>query len=155
MSKKLGAIGNFVSSKRLTGIPVISKSGEIIGHVSELRLNGFNVEGIIVKRFFSLRSVFIDKLFIKVFNQNEVLLKVNPVTELLGVKVYDGSGRKLGKIKKIVRGNNNNDFKSLIVKDGFFARPLLIDRSQIEIMKRNVILNVESITENRKKGDKK
>lgn len=144
-----------MSSKRLNKIPVITRSGEIIGHVSEVRLNGFSVEGIVVERLFKMHSVFIDKSLIKVFNQNEILLKINPVTELIGIKVYDGSGRKLGKIQKVIRNNNKNDFTSLVVKDGFFKRPLLVDRSQIEIMKKNIILNVESLERSKIKGKKK
>ena len=144
-----------LSSKRFKKIPVITKSGEIIGRVSEVRLDGFCVEGVVVERFLNFRSVFIDKSFIKVFNQNEVLLKINPVTELVGVRVYDGSGRKLGKVSKVLRKNNGNDFDSLVVKDGFFARPSLVDRSHIEIMKRNIILNVESLERSKVKGKKR
>lgn len=94
---------------------------------------------------FDLNSVFIDKFFIKVFNQNEVLLKINPVTELVGVMVYDSSGRRLGKIRKVLRNDNKNNFKSLVVKNKFYSKPVLVERGQIEIMRKNVILNVESL----------
>jgi sporulation protein YlmC with PRC-barrel domain len=134
---------------------VITRSGEIIGRVSEVRLDGFCVEGVVVERPLFSGSVFIDKSFIKVFNQNEVLLKINPVTELVGVKVYDGSGRKLGRVSKVLRDDNKNNFKSLVVKDGFFRRPLLVDRSHIEIMKKNIILNVESLERSKGKGRKR
>lgn len=156
ISSKLKSIGELVSSRRLGKIVVISKSGEIIGKVREIRTKEFNVEGIIVAKPFSRYYEFIDKQSIKVFNQNEVLLKINPVTSLKGLSVYDTSGRRLGKVKKVMRSDNNNDFTSLVVKDKFYSKALLIEKDKIDIMKKNIILNIDydEHFENSKKNKK-
>lgn len=157
ISNRYKAIGELISSKRLKRIDVITKSGEILGKVKEVRINGFNVEGILVYKPFSFNSEFIDKNFIKVFNKNEVLLNTNPVTALKGLLVYDNSGRKLGKVKKVLRKDNKNDFKSLIVKDKFYSRPILVEKDKISIMKKNIVLNIDYVeySDNLKKNEKK
>lgn len=142
ISNKLKTIGDLVSSKRLDKIVVISKSGEIIGRVKEVRLKKFSFEGIVVKSSF-FGSVFIDRSFIKEFNQNEVLLTINPVTILGGLSVYDKSGRKLGKVRKVLREGNKNKLKSLVVRDKFYSRSILIPKDKIDIMKKNIVLNID------------
>lgn len=143
ISGRLKVISDLVSSRRLRRIPVITKSGEIIGRIREVRMNSFVVEGIIIERPFSFSYTFIDKAFVKVFKQQEVVLNINPVTFLRGLYVYDKSGRKLGKVRKVLRDNINNDFKSLVVKDKFYSKSILIEKDKIDIMKKNIILNID------------
>ncbi len=144
ISTKIKALGDLINSNKLRKIPVITKSGEIIGRVKAVRMNKFSVEGIQVSRpwsFFS--STFIDKSLIKVFNQNEAVLNINPVTALKGLAVYDTSGRRLGTVRKIIREGNSNNFKSLVVKNRFYSRAILIEKDKIDIMKKNIILNID------------
>ena len=143
LSKKYKSIGDLISSRKLGNIVVISKNGEIVGKVGAVRMKGFSVEGIVIFKFFGLGSIFIDRSFIKVFNQNEVLLNINPVTSLKGRQVYDVSGRKLGKVRKILRKDNDNNFTSIVVKDRFYKKPILIGKDKIDIMKKNIVLNID------------
>jgi sporulation protein YlmC with PRC-barrel domain len=143
ISNRLRTVADLISSKNLHSVVVISKSGEIIGRVRNLRIRGFNVEGIVISRLFSTHKEFIDKAFIKTFNQDQILLKINPVPSLKGLKVYDRSGRKLGKVRKVLRQDNRNDFTSLVVKDRFYSRSILVGKSNIGIMKKNIILNMD------------
>ena len=134
ISARLKSVGDLVSSRRLGRIVVISRSGEIIGKVREIRTKGFNVEGIIISKPYSAAKEFIDRSFIKVLNQNEALLNINPVTSLKGLSVYDISGRKLGKVVKVLRKDNSNSFSSIVVKNRFYSRPILIGKDKIDIM---------------------
>lgn len=132
-----------VSSRKLSRIVVISKSGEIIGRVKEIRTKGFNVEGIIISKPFSTYYQFVDRPLIKVLNRNQALLRINPVTSLKGLSVYDTSGRKLGKVTKVMRHDNSNNFTSIVVKNKFYSRQILIEKDKIDIMKKNIILNID------------
>jgi sporulation protein YlmC with PRC-barrel domain len=143
ISNKYKSIGELISSRRLKNIVVISKSGEIIGKVREVRMKDFKVEGIILVKHLNLSPEFIDRSFIKVFTQNEVLLNINPVTTLKGLSVYDSSGRELGKVRKILRADNKNNFTSLVVKHRFYSRPILIPKDKIDVMKKNIVLNID------------
>ena len=155
LSKRLKSVADLINSKKLDKIVVISRNGEIIGNVREIRVKSFDVEGIVISKHFSLNHEFIDKQFIKVFNENEVLLNINPVTSLKGRSVYDSSGRNLGKVRKVLRDNNKNDFRSIVVKGKFFSKPILVEKSSIDIMKKNIILNVEYEKGNYKKIKKR
>lgn len=114
-----------------------------MGKVTEIRTKGFSVEGIVVSKQYPGGQEFIDKSFIKVLNQNEALLNINPVTNLKGLSVYDTSGRMLGKIVKVLRKDNRNEFTSIVVKNKFYSRSILIPKDKIDIMKKNIILNID------------
>lgn|GEM_PF-1959446 len=143
ISNKIKSIGDLVNSRRLKKIVVISKSGEIVGKIREVRMKGFSVEGLVISSGILSVPVFIDRQFIKVFNQNEVLLAINPITTLRGLSVYDTSGRNLGKVRKILRQDNRNEFTSLVVRNKFYSRAVLIPKDKIDIMKKNIILNID------------
>jgi sporulation protein YlmC with PRC-barrel domain len=143
ISNRLKTVADLINSRSLQNIVVISRSGEIVGRVKSLRMKGFNVEGIVIAKPFSISKEFIDRAFIKTFDQNQILLKINPVTSLKGLKVYDMSGRKLGKVIKVLRQSNTNNFTGLVIKNRFFSRPILVEKEKIDIMKKNVILNID------------
>ena len=159
ISIRYKSLGELINSKRLKHIVVISKSGEILGRIKEVRMKGFGVEGIIFYRPWSFGSTFIDKSFIKVFNQNEALLNINPVTSLKGLSVYDTAGRDIGKVRKVMRPDKRNDFTSLVVKNRFYSRSVLIPKDKIDIMKKNIVLNIDYLEysdqlKKKKKADK-
>ena len=143
ISKRLNTIADLVNSRKLHNIIVISKNGDIVGRVKSLRIKGFDVEGIVISKPLSMSKEFIDRSFIKSFSQSQILLSINPVTSLKGLTVYDISGRKLGKVKKVLRKDHTNSFTSLVVKGRIFSRPILIEKEKIDIMKKNIILNVD------------
>jgi sporulation protein YlmC with PRC-barrel domain len=149
ISNRLKTVADLTNSKNLHSVVVISKSGEIVGRVRNLRTRGFNVEGIVISRPFSMFKQFIDKSFIKTFNQDQILLKINPVLSLRGLKVYDKSGRRLGKVRKVLRQDNGNNFTSFVVKDKFYSKSILIGKDNIGIMKKNIILNMDYDKESR------
>jgi sporulation protein YlmC with PRC-barrel domain len=143
ISNRLKTVADLTNSKNLHSVVVISRSGEIVGKVRNLRIKGFNVEGIVIARPFSMYKQFIDKVFIQTFNQDQILLKINPVLSFKGLKVYDKSGRKLGKVRKVLRSDNTNNFTSLVVRDRFYSRSILVGKENIAIMKKNIILNMD------------
>jgi sporulation protein YlmC with PRC-barrel domain len=74
-------------------------------------------------------------------SEESIVLSIDPVTELVGKKVFDADGRNLGKVVKLNRRSAENDFESLIVKKRIYSKGIVIPKKEIDTAKKNIILN--------------
>ena len=130
------------SLKSVLGSKVISQSGEIVGIVEDVVYNGYSIKGFLVKTPAFRKNVFIDKSFLDRFSVKGVMLNIDPVTTFIGKVVFDLSGRNIGKVTKVNRKDDLNIFNSLTVKKGVFGKEILISKSYVAVIKKNVILKV-------------
>lgn len=128
----------FESIKDYLGKKVVSKSGKTIGSVMDVLFTDKGIKGVIVYKLFT--SFYVDKAFFNTVD-NKAMLSIDPVPLLKGKQVFDLDGKKLGKVVKVNRKNNNNDFESLTVRKRFFSKSIRIPKSEIDVMKNNIILN--------------
>ncbi|MGM5484758.1 MAG: PRC-barrel domain-containing protein [Nanobdellota archaeon] len=119
------------------GKKVFSKSGDHVGKVKDLVIRDYYVEGIIVK---GKRYMFIDK---KYFSSDEeaIILSIEPVYNHLRKRVFDSDGKNLGRVIGVERKDNSNDFTNLILKKGYFSKSFKIPYKEINVLKKNIILN--------------
>ena len=128
----------FESIRDYLGKKVVSKSGKTIGSIREVLFTDNGIKGIIVYRLFS--RFYVDKSFFNTVG-NKAMLSINPVMLLKRKEVFDLDGKRLGKVVKVNRKNNTNDFDSITVKKRFFLKSIQIPKSEIDVMKKNIILN--------------
>lgn len=114
---------------------VIAENGEILGKVKDVAFDMNKVIGI-----YTTKGYLIEKTYIKQLLNDSIILKINPVISLVGKIVFDKDGKKIGKVKKVVRKDNSNDFTELIVKGSIFRKSLHIPKKKIETMDKNIIL---------------
>lgn len=126
------------STKWYLGKKVVSKSGAIIGKVSDIVLSDKGIHGLVFKHGF--HSTCLDKQYIQDVS-DAVILGIDPVTSLVGKLVFDADGRKLGKVTKVGRKGCSNLFVDLAVKKRFFSKELRIPKDHVAVMRKNVILN--------------
>jgi sporulation protein YlmC with PRC-barrel domain len=130
-TKKLEGTNSFSS---YIGKKVYSKSGEMIGTVKDVIMKNDIMLGVLVHR------VFIGKEFFKSYTADAIMLKIDPVTNLLGKQVYDSAGDRVGKVVELNRKSTGNSFYELRVKKNIYSRSVFINKKDIEIAKKNVIL---------------
>ena len=132
-------IENHYRLKETIGKKVLASNGEVIGHVSDIAYDMHKILGIYVVG--GGQKVLIGRENIGQLNTDSILLKINPVTKLLGKVVFDSNGKKVGKVTKFVRSSTENDFLELWVKRTPFSKHRKIPKLDIEIIGKTIILN--------------
>ena len=145
-SKKTKIISNRLKKvdhlKRFTsyiGKKVYSKSGEYIGKVCDLLFRDDRFLGILIDR----RNVFIGREFFGGESEKRIMLKIEPVTNLIGKQVFGATGKKIGKISDIKRKSNSNNYTDLWVKKSIYRKSFTVPKKDIDVAKKNIILKKE------------
>lgn len=136
-TKKLDKTRKFSS---YLGKSVYSKRGMFVGKVLDVIMKGDSMIGVLVK---ANKIIFIGKEFFKSDTENAIMLKIDPVTEIIGKTVYDSSGKRLGKVVGLKRKTTGNTYSELLVKKAIYRKAFSIPKKEVEIAKKNVILNKE------------
>ncbi len=127
--------------KKLIGKRVISKGGEVIGKVSQIRINPYhmNLEGVLVKRGIFRKKLYIGKTFFSHLSDDAIILNEELSLFIKGKYVFTSEGERVGKVSKVVRKGNSNELQSLVIKS-LFTHEIVIDNSEIKHIGKSVIL---------------
>jgi len=126
------------------GKKVLAKNGLKVGKVSDFVIDkSYNIVSLKVRNWF--RTFYVDTLFIDSLSNKVVKLNIIPVVTNIGKKVFDVEGRYVGKVVGLVKTNDKNEFKGLIVKKRFFFRGKTINKSDIKTNDKNIILKIEHV----------
>jgi sporulation protein YlmC with PRC-barrel domain len=140
ISSRLDSLKGTESFMEYLNKKVFSKSGEYIGRVRDVISYSDKIAGAVINGKY---NYFIDEKYFESDSKKALVLSINPVFSLIGKKVYDSQGRKIGKVIGIKRDTTANKFKALIVKKHFFLKPFFIPKGDIEVSKKNIILKFE------------
>ncbi len=126
--------------------PVLSRSGHRAGRLIDIEISDNKITVIeVIHRF---RKIRIPADWITNTNtlkkNSALILDRDPFYTLLGRTVYDGAGRKLGKVRNLKQIGNTEKFDSFIVKKGWLSRSLLIDGEKIQVKKKGILLEYEA-----------
>lgn len=149
LSSKVEAIKDENKLSSYVGKKVFSKSGEYVGTVQDVVVNKDFVIGVICK---GKMPVFIDKEFFESDSADAIMLKIEPVTSIIGKKVFDATGKKIGTVSDLDRKTNANAYNSLMVKKNALFKPFLIPKKDVAASKHSVLLKGEYKKEEDAKG---
>jgi sporulation protein YlmC with PRC-barrel domain len=129
-----------INVRHILGAKVLSKTGQVVGRVKQLRMNQktFKIEGIIV-HISLFHRVYIGVSYIKSISNEAVILSVDLSIMIKGKRVVDNEGKIVGKVKMIVRRGERNDISTLVVHK-FMRKDLEIPTSAIKTVSKSVIL---------------
>jgi len=108
ISREIKDISNIELSSQHIGKKVYSKSGEFVGKVYDVAMKNRCFTGLMVS---GARNVFIDKDFFESDADGVIMLKIEPVTNIIGKQVFDSAGKIVGKVVGLNRKNNSYLFK--------------------------------------------
>ena len=131
-----------VSTKDIEGTKVLSKGGEKIGTVKAVHVSPrlLLFEGVEIDTGFIDVDHFISKEYIKRMSEDGVVLKIDPLTKIVGKKVFDARGKKIGKVKDVKRAAKTNKLVSLNVDRGVAKDDLVIANKMVDQIGENVML---------------
>ncbi len=133
------------SAKELVGTKVLSRTGKNIGEVDTVKLHPKfgTIEGVRVSTGLIGVDHFFGKEYISKITDSAVMLNIDPLTGIVGKKVFDSRGKKVGKVTEVNREGDSNKIISLNVDRGLMQDDLLIARKAIDTIGYNVLLNQE------------
>ena len=137
ISRKLKGLDGMRKTDFYIKKPVLSKSGEYVGRVYDIVLKNGSVEGILVS---GKKNIFVGKEFFSIDPKQHIILSIEPITNMIGKRVFDSTGKLIGKVKDVSRKSNANTYYEIKVKSSFFKRSLNISKKEIGVAKRNIIL---------------
>lgn len=133
---------NTVKLTSLLGKKVLSPGGKKLGNVADVHLHpkNWNVEGVRLGLSAFLGD-YIGKNYIKSISQYGVILKQMPITNYVGMNVYDNRGKLVGRARKVERSKKTNHANAIIVSTGMGKKDITIKNADIEKVGRSVMLN--------------
>ena len=137
ISKKVKTLEKANRFARYMNSKVYSKSGEYIGKVYDVVFDKVRILGVLVS---GKKRIFIDKQFIGKISEDAIVLNIEPVTSMIGKQVYDAEGKKIGTVSGLQRKSNANTFSDILVKRAIYRRAFSIDKKEIGVAKKNIIL---------------
>lgn len=137
ISKKVKTLEKANRFARYMNSKVYSKSGEYIGKVYDVVFDKVRILGVLVA---GKKRIFIDKQFIGKISEDAIVLNIEPVTSMIGKQVYDAEGKKIGTVSGLQRKSNANTFSDILVKRAIYRRAFSIDKKEIGVAKKNIIL---------------
>ncbi len=151
LSREVKNLKNIEKASSYIGKSVYSKSGTLIGRVYDVALKNDIMQGIFVlSKLNKLNRLFIGKEFFRSESKKGIVLKIEPVTSLIGKKVYDAEGRKIGKVIELKRKSNSNNYTDIIVKKSLIGKPIIIPKKHIDLAKKSIILKIKIKEKNEK-----
>lgn len=132
-----------LSASRVLGLKVLAPGGKRLGKVADIHFHPkrWNIEGIRIGLSMFLGD-YIGKNYIKSITENAVILKKMPVTEYVGMKVLDNTGKVVGRVIKVGRSNKSNNFTSITVDRGKGKKDKNFKNKEIEQVGQSIMLNV-------------
>jgi sporulation protein YlmC with PRC-barrel domain len=140
IATKLKSIEHLKSFKSYLKRRVYSKRGEYVGKVYDVLFNEKTLLGIMVK---GKKNIFVGKEYISSESANAIVLKIEPITNLIGKQVFDSRGKRIGIVSDIKRRSKSNTYTDLMVKKAFYRRAFSVPKKDVEIAKKNIILKKE------------
>lgn len=113
------ALAETLDVKTVVGNRVLSKNGEVLGKVREVRMDpdGRTIQGIIVKGIPLLtRKLYIAEHYIGRITDKAVILRIDPISMYIGRAVVSADGKKVGKVISAERVKTSNELKYFEVR---------------------------------------
>ena len=130
------------SLSNLKGKKVISHSGDVVGKVKDIIIYNYGITGILISKYMR-PDLYVDRKFFDSFRQDAVVLKIDPITSIVGLDVLDCNGRRVGKVSRIERADMTNVLVSFHVKRRIHQKDITLKASDIQAISQHVILNIE------------
>ncbi|OVE75125.1 hypothetical protein BVX95_00080 [archaeon D22] len=131
-----------IEIRKILGKEVLTRGGKKLGSVKSIQIDpeDLTVEGIVVDTGLFEANHYIDKNYIKQISQQAVMLKVDPVSEYVGLDVLDSTGAKIGKVKSVNRSRNTNNLISITVEGRKVGGEMMFTSDYIDAVGDSIML---------------
>jgi len=120
---------------------VLTSDGKKIGKVKSVHMHpkDLTIEGIVIDPGMFEAYQYMGAGYIGSVTDEGVVLNIHPVTEYVGMKVFDYSGKEIGKVKEVNRSKQTNTLLSILV-DHRGKEDVLVRADYIAVTGNNIML---------------
>lgn len=131
-----------IDIKKVHGKKVLTVDGKAIGKIKSIHIHptDLSVEGILVDPGMFEMDHYIDSTYIKSLSEDGAVLKIHPVTKVVGLTVFDSLGKKIGKVTEVKRSKMSNKIISIGVEGEGSDKECLITSDYIAAIGTSVML---------------
>ncbi len=124
----------------LLGKRVLSKSGDVIGRVVQLRIdtNKRTLEGVVVRKGF-IRTMYVCMSYVTRITEQALMLGIDPAALFLGRSAVSADGKKFGTVIALERVNETNEVVSVTVRR-YFVQKITIPKEEFSRFGTSLIL---------------
>jgi sporulation protein YlmC with PRC-barrel domain len=146
LRNKQAHLEDSIGATSIIGKKVVSKGGSVVGVINEVWIDPqeLRVEGIKISKGLFKQGDYVGRNYVSSINGEGAILNIDPVTEIVGLPVFDSEGKNVGKVKKVERSNQTNSIVSILVKRGglLHSNELLIPGENIKETGKAVMLAI-------------
>lgn len=123
-----------VEVREILGKKVLANDGKNLGKIRSIRINPtkLTIEGIEVDTGLFKIDKYIGKNYIKTLTDQGAILKITPVDDIVGLEVFDSTGKSIGEIKNIKKSKKTNKLLSITLYSDIYKDDITIDAYYIE-----------------------
>lgn len=123
-----------IEVRDILGKKVLASNGKNIGKIRSIRINPtkLTVEAVEVDAGIFKINKYIGKNYIKTLTDHGAILKITPVDDIVGLTVFDSTGKNVGEIKSIKRSKKTNKLLSINIYSDIYKENITIDAHYIE-----------------------
>ena len=127
------SLNESINIKDIFGKKVLTKDGKNIGKIKTIRIDpkDLTIEGIEVDTGLFKIDQYFGKNYIKTITEQGAILKITPVDNIVGHRVYDSTGKSIGEIKSIKRSKKTNKLLSITMYSDLYKEDIKIDADYI------------------------
>lgn len=145
VTANLNEMDNIVVDKSLLGSKVLAKNGENIGFLDAIFLDPKElcIKAIQINKGLLKYNHYIGRKYIEQLGPKGVILKILPLEDLIGKKVFDASVKEIGKVVDIKKVEGANKLISISVSSGIGKDNIIILTGDIKEIGESILLNVD------------
>jgi len=119
--------------REIIGKKVLTNDGKNIGKIRTIRIDpkDLTIEGIEVDTGLFKIDQYFGKNYIKTITEQGAILKITPIDDIVGHKVYDSTGKSVGEIKSIKRSKKTNRLLSITMYSDLYKDNVTIDADYV------------------------
>ncbi|MBN2102256.1 MAG: PRC-barrel domain-containing protein [Candidatus Aenigmarchaeota archaeon] len=135
------AFRDTIELSSVVGRKVLTSDGKKIGKVKSIHMHpkDLTIEGIVIDPGIFEAYQYMGAGYIGSVTDEGVVLNIHPVTEYVGMKVFDYTGKEIGKVKEVNRSRQTNTLLSILV-DHKGEEDVLIRSDYIAVTGNNIVL---------------
>ena len=135
------AFRDTIELSSVVGRKVLTSDGKKIGKVKSIHVHpkDLTIEGIVIDPGIFEAYQYMGAGYIGSVTEEGVVLNIHPVTEYVGMKVFDYTGKEIGKVKEVNRSRQTNTLLSILV-DHKGEEDVLIRSDCIAVTGNNIVL---------------
>jgi sporulation protein YlmC with PRC-barrel domain len=131
-----------VMAQDVAGQKVIDNSGKNIGTIRSIHFDPktLMIQGVTIDNGLFKGKDYVGVNYISSLTQEGAVLNTIPLTQYIGMEVFDSEGKRVGTVKEVSRVKKTNNLLSLTIDRGIMMEDKIVTYSAVKEVGKNIVL---------------